>query len=377
MDLGLDETQQMLKSSAADFLRRECPHSVVREMEEDETGYPRGLWNQMVGLGWTGLAFPEEHGGAGGSLMDLAVLLEEMGRALLPGPFFSTVVLGGLTVLSAGTDSQRRDILPGICRGSLLMTLALTEAGASYRPEGVQLQAVRDGDGYLLEGTKLFVPDAHVSDVMVVAARTSREGDAEKSITALLVPADSPGIRITPHRTLGADKQSEVVFDGVRVPADSVLGTEGDGWPIIQRTLETAAAARCVEMLGGAEAVLEMTVEYAKQRVQFGRPIGSFQAIQYHCADMATQVDSCRHMAYRAMWCLAEGLPVSAEVSMAKAWVSRAYQDVCAIAHQSHGAIGFTQDHNLQLYSRRARAQEATFGNAVHHREQVAQALGL
>lgn len=376
MDLSLNETQQMLKASAAGFLRSECPYSLVREMEQDEAGYPPALWSRMVELGWTGLPFPEEHGGAGGGLMDLAVLLEEMGRALLPGPFFSTVVLGGLTVSGDGTDSQKRDILPGICHGTTLMTLALTEAGGSYHPQGIQLEARRDGDGYVLNGAKLFVPDAHVSSVMVVAARTS-EGDAKRGITAFLVPAGSRGIRMTPHRTLGSDKQSEVVFDGVRAPADSVLGTEGEGWPVLQRTLDRAAAARCMEMLGAANAVLEMTVEYAKQRVQFGRPIGSFQAIQYHCANMAIQVDSCRHMAYLAMWRLAEGLPASAEVSMAKAWVSRAYRQVCATAQQAHGAIGFTQDHNLQLYTRRARAQEVTFGNTGHHKELVARSLGL
>jgi alkylation response protein AidB-like acyl-CoA dehydrogenase len=376
MDLSLDETQQMLKASAADFLRRECPHSLVREMEQDGAGYSIALWTRMVQLGWTGLAFPEEHGGAGGGLMDMAVLLEEMGRALLPGPFFSTVVLGGLTVLSDGTDSQKRDILPGICQGTTLMTLALTEAGASYRPQGIQLEARREGDGYLLEGAKLFVPDAHVSSVIVVAARTSKD-DAEGGITTFLVPADSQGVRMTPHHTLGADKQSEVVFDGVRVPADSVLGTEGEGWPVVRRALDRAAAARCMEMLGAAEAVLEMTVEYAKQRVQFGRPIGSFQAVQYHCANMAIQVDSCRHMAYQAMWRLAEGLPASAEVSMAKAWVSESYRKVCALAHQSHGAIGFTKEHDLQLYTRRARAQELAYGDATYHRDLLGQVLDI
>ena len=376
MDLSLNETQQMLKASAADFLRSECPYSLVREMEQDDAGYPPALWSQMVRLGWTGLAFPEEYGGAGGELMDLAVLLEEMGRALLPGPFFSTVVLGGLTVLGDGTDSQKRDILPGVCQGTTLMTLALTETDASYRPEGVRLEARRDGDGYILNGTKLFVPDAHVSNVMVVAARTS-QADGGEGITTFLVPTGSQGIGMTPHRTLGADKQSEVVFDGVRAPAESVLGTEGEGWPVVRRALDRAAAARCMEMLGAANAVLEMTVEYAKQRVQFGRPIGSFQAVQYHCANMAIQVDSCRHMAYLAMWRLAEGLPASAEVSMTKAWVSRAYRQVCATAQQAHGAIGFTQDHNLQLYTRRARAQEVTFGSTRHHKDLVARALGL
>ena len=376
MDLSLNETQQMLKAGAADFLRRECPHFLVREMEGDEAGYPTGLWAQMTQLGWMGLAFPEEHGGAGGGFMDLAVLLEEMGRALLPGPFFSTVVLGGLTVLSDGTDSQKRAVLPGVCEGTTLMTLALTEAAAGYRPQGVQMEARREGGGYVLEGTKLFVPDAHVSNVMAVAARTSQD-EGEGGITVFLVPTDSQGLSTTPHHTLGADKQSEVVFDGVRAPADSVLGAEGEGWAVLRRTLDRAATARCMEMLGGAEAVLEMTVEYAKQRTQFGRPIGSLQAIQHHCANMAIQVDSCRHMAYLAAWRLAEGLPASTEVSMAKAWVNRAYREVCATAQQAHGAIGFTQDHNLQLYTRRARAQESAFGGTGHHKEMVARALGL
>ncbi len=377
MDLGFSETQQMLKNSAREFLARECPHTLVRAMEEDERGYLPQLWQQIVDLGWTGLAFPEEYGGTGGSFLDLAVLLEEMGRALVPGPFFSTVALGGLTVLDAGNDAQKRDLLTRICQGQVFMTLALTEPSATFQPWGIQTQARRDRGHYIINGTKLFVSDAHVSNVMVVAARTSQSEDSTDGVTTFLVPTDSQGVRATPLRTLGSDKQCEVVFNNVRVPASGVLGEVDRGWPIIEKALQRATAARCAEMLGGAQAVLDMTVEYSKQRVQFGRPIGTFQAVQHHCANMATEVECCRYIVYQAAWRLAEGLPAATEVSMAKAWASGSYRRVCALAHQSHGAIGFTREHNLQLYTRRARAQEVAFGGASFHRELVAQALGI
>ncbi len=377
MDLELNETQQMLRNSAREFLSRESPLSLVRAMEEDEKGYTTQLWQQMVELGWTGVALPESYGGDGGNFLDLAVLLEEMGRALTPGPFFSTVVLGALTLLDSGSNAQKQDLLPKVTRGQILMTLALTEVSASYEPWGVQMEAVREGDDFILSGTKLFVPDAHVSDVMIVATRTSRTGDPASGITTFLVPTSSPGMSTNLHHTLGADKQCEVVFEGVSVPAGGVLGEVDAGWPILMRTIERAAAAKCVEMLGGAEAVLAMTVEYAKQRVQFGRPIGSFQAIQHHCANMATDVECSRYVAYQAAWLMSEGLPAATEVSMAKAWVSNAYRRVSTLAHSCHGAVGFTREHNLQLYTRRAKAQEPAFGDANFHTDLVAQALGI
>ena len=377
MYLGLNETQQMLKSTTREFLARECPHTLVRAVEEDERGYSTQLWQQMVELGWTGLAFPEEHGGSGGSFLDLAVLLQEMGRALVSGPFFATVVLGGLTVLDAGSSEQKEEVLPGICLGQVLTTLALTEPSGTFEPWGIQVEARGNGDDYLINGTKLFVPDAHVSEMMLVAARTSPGEHPGSGVTAFLVPSASHGVHVSLHRTLGSDRQCEVIFDDVRVPAVKVLGEVGGGWPIIERALQRAATARCMEMLGGAEAVLEMTTEYAKQRVQFGRPIGSFQAIQHHCADMATEVECSRYVAYQAAWRLAEGLPAAREVSMAKAWVGVSYRRVCALAQQCHGAIAFTRDHDLQLYTRRARAQEVTFGGASFHKGLLAQALEI
>lgn len=377
MDLGLSETQQMLKNSAREFLSQECQPTLVREMEEDAKGHSPQLWQQMTGLGWTGLAFPEEYGGAGGDFLDLAILIEEMGRALVPGSFFSTVVLGGLTVLDVGNTDQRQDLLPNICQGQIIMTLALTEPSASFEPSGIQVGARRDGDDYIIDGTKLFVPDALVADGLIVVARTSQHENPASGITNFLVPTTSLGVNISPLDTVADDKQCEVVLDQVRVPESAILGEVDMGWPIVERAMQRAAAGKCMEMLGGAEAVLDLTVEYAKQRVQFGRPIGSFQAVQHQCAEMATQVECCRYVAYQAAWNIADGDSSGTPVAMAKAFISESYRKVCAIAHQSHGAIGFTKDHNLQLYTRRARAQEVAFGDASYHKERVTQALGI
>ena len=373
MDLGLNEIQQMLRSSARQFLSQECPLTLVREMEEDPRGYTDDLWRRIVALGWTGLVIPERYGGTGGTYLDLAVLLEEMGRCLAPGPFFSTVVLGGLTVLDAGTDAQKQDILPRICSGELTMTLALTEPTATYDPWGVETVADHQGDNYVISGTKLFVSDAQAAELLVVVTRTGTDTDPANGITLFLVPAASRGLSINPLNSIASDRQCEVVFDQVNVPAVATLGAVGEGWPVVKRALHRAITGKCVEMLGGADAVVEMTVEYVKQRTQFGRPIGSFQAVQHHCANMATDVEGSRNVVYQAAWRVSEGDPAEREVSMAKAWMSGAYQRVCATAHQCHGAIGFTKEHDLQLYTRRAKVLELTYGDANYHKELVLQ----
>ncbi len=375
MDLGLTEVQQMLKNSAREFLSQECPLTLVREMEGDQRGYTDALWRQVVNLGWPGLVFPEQYGGTGGDFMDLAVLLEETGRALLPGPLASTVVLGGLTVLDAGSDAQKQEILPGICSGRILMTLALTEPSATLEPAGVETTATADDGGYRLNGTKLFVPDAHAANLLLVVARTApasgpaSDDDAEQGITVFLVDAGSPGVNINQLNSIASDRLCEVTLEDVRVSAGSVVGAVDQGWPIVRRAVQRGITAQCVQMVGGADAVLDMTVEYVKQRTQFGRPVGSFQAVQHHCSNMATDVDGSRHVAYQAAWRLSQGLPADREVAMSKAWVSGAYQRVCATAHQCHGAIGFTKEHNLQLYTRRAKVQELSYGDAHFHKE--------
>ena len=374
MELGLNETQQMLKNSARQFLEAECPDDYVRAMEDDERGYAPEMWQKLAEQGWLGLISPEEYGGVGFGFVEMSVLLEEMGRALLPEPFFSTVVLAGMTVMDAGNEGQKRELLPRIAEGQIIATLALTEPGGSWNPDGVQVTATANGDEYVINGKKLFVPDAHVSDYLIVAART---GSGKADITLFVVPIPTPGLSQTLLKTIASDRQSEVVFDSVRLHSSSVLGEVNSGWRTLQNVIQWAAAGKCAEMVGGARRVLEMTVEYAKQRSQFGRPIGSFQAIQHHCANMATDVEAAHLITYQAAWRLSEGGDATREVALAKAWVSDAYRRVCLLAHQCHGAIGFTQEHSLQLYTRRAKAAELAFGDSDFHMETVAQAIGL
>ena len=377
MNLAFSEEQEMLKTSARDFLTDKLPKATVKEIEESEQGYSPQLWKEIAGLGWMGLAFPEKYGGADMSFLDLAVLLEETGRACLPGPFFSTVVLGGLPILDAGNEEQKQEYLPKIANGEIILTLAITEASAKYDASAIAVKATADGDEFTLNGTKLFVPDANVADYMLVVARTDEQAKPEDGVTIFIVDSKSPGISTTVLKTIANDKLCEVVFNQVKVPKKNILGQLNRGWSEVQKILERAAVAKCCEMAGGMQQVLEMTVDYAKERKQFGRPIGSFQIIQHYCADMLTDVEGTRLSAYQAAWMVSEGLPCTEQVAIAKAWAGQASERIVALAHQIHGAIGVTVDHDLHYYTRRAKAAEVTFGDANFYREIVAQEMGL
>jgi alkylation response protein AidB-like acyl-CoA dehydrogenase len=349
---------------------------VVKELEQSELGYSPELWKEMAGLGWMGLVLPEKYGGSGMSFLDLAVLLEEMGRACLPGPFFSTVVLGGLTIADAGSEEQKQKYLPKIASGEMLLTLALTEPSARYDAV-IETKATADKDGYVINGTKLFVPDAHVADYMLVVAKTNEKAKAEAGLTVFIVEGKSPGISCSVLKTIANDKLCEVVFDKVKVARENILGELNGGWGVVGKTIQRAAVAKCCEMVGCIQQALDMTVSYAKERKQYDRPIGSFQVIQHYCADMATDVDGTRLSTYQAAWMMSEGLPCTKEVAIAKAWAGEACQRVMALAHQIHGAIGVTIDHDLQYYTRRAKAAEVSFGDASFYREIVAKEMGL
>ncbi len=377
MDLALSEEQKMVKDMARDFLTDKFPKTVVKEIEESEPGYSPEIWKEMADLGWMGLVFPEEYGGAGMTFLDLAMLLEEMGAACLPGPYFSTVMLGGLPILDIGSEEQKREYLPKIAGGELIFTLALTEASASYDAAAIEVTATADEDGYILNGTKLFVPDAHIADYMLCVARTSDGAKPEDGITIFIVDAKSPGISCAVLKTIANDKLCEVVFDQVKVPKDNILGELGRGWDEVKRIIEQAAVGKCCEMVGCIQQALDMTIDYAKERKQYDRPIGSFQVIQHYCADMATDVDGTRLSTYQAAWLMSEGLPCTQEAAIAKAWAGEACQRVMSLAHQIHGAIGCTIDHDLQYYTRRAKAAEVTFGDASFYQEVVAQEMGL
>ncbi|MEX0799859.1 MAG: acyl-CoA dehydrogenase family protein [Dehalococcoidia bacterium] len=376
MDLGLDEQQELLKNFARDFLEKECPESLVREMEEDEKGYSPDLWKKMADQGWMGLIIPEEYGGTGMNLCELAVLLEEFGRALVPGPYISTVVLGATPIMEAGSDEQKQYMLPKIASGETIMTLALTEPSAKWDADGVQLEAKKSGSDYVLNGVKLFVPDAHVTDRMIVAARTSSGKNPEDGVTLFFVDSKADGISYEVLKTIAADKQCEVTFKDVKIPADWVLGEVDKGWPIVEKVKKVATVAACAYLVGLAQMDFDVTLNYAKERVQFGRPIGSFQAIQHKLADAVIDVDGSRFITYKAAWSLQEGEPdADLMVSMAKAWTSDASRRVVAHGQQIHGGIGFTKEYKIQLYFRRQKWMELMWGDADYHRELVAQKL--
>ena len=374
MDLGLTEDQEMLRSMAREFIEQETPRTFVRDMEEDDRGFTAEMWQKIAQVGWLGLIVPEEHGGTGQNLVDLGILMEEVGHGVMPGPFFNTALVT-VGILDAGTDAQKAEYLPRIAAGDLIATAAILEPYSRLDANGINLAAAASGDGYTLNGTKMFVENAHAADYLLVAARTG--GSGEDGITLLLVDAQSNGVSVDKLKTIATDNQCEVTFNNVSVPAANVLGEAGNGWSVLRLLLQKGAALRCTQMVGALQEVLDMTVEYVKNRVQFGRPIGSFQAIQHYCANMATDVDGSRFITYQAIWRLGEGLPSDLEVSSAKAWVSDSAQRVAATAHQCHGAIGFTQEHDLQLFTRRLKAWEVSFGDGDYHRERVAQAMNI
>lgn len=356
MDFALDEQQEMLQAVARDFLAVEWPEKVLRAMIADEKGYTPALWRRMADMNLLGLSLPEDCGGVG-SFLDLAAVLEEMGRACFLTPFFAAVVLGAGVIMEAGSKAQKRQYLPAIAAGESIITLALAEETGGFTPESLQVKASRQGKDFIINGRKLFVPDAHVADRIVGAANT---GD---SITLFIVDIKKSGVNILPMKTISVEKLCTVDFDNVAVRPEDVLGEAGKGWPAIEKIIERAAVARCAEMVGIARQVSKITFDYAKERAAFGHPIGAFQAIQHRCADMLVDAEGARLAAYQAAWRLSQGLPAAREVAIAKAWAGQACQRVCASAHQVHGAIGFTQDHILNLYTKKASAAASSFGD--------------
>ncbi len=373
MDFGFSEEQEMLRQSARQFLQSECAMTYVRKMMDDDTGYSEDQWKKMAGLGWTGLILPEQHGGAGLNMVDLIVVLEEMGRVVMPGPYFATVILGGLAVDLGGSDAQKPKYLPGIAAGTLKATLAQVEESGRWDAEGITMPAKKAGAGYTLSGTKLFVHDAHNADLLIVPART--RGKGTNGITMFLVDAKQPGVKIALLKTMDQTRKlCEVTFDKVKVGKDAILGEADKGWPLLDRLIDRAKVAMCAEMCGGAQRVLEMSVEYAKVREQFGKPIGSFQAIQHKCANMMVQTESAKSATYYAAWAVANNVPEAhLAACMAKAYCSDAYRFVSGEGIQIHGGIGFTWEHDMHLYFKRAKGSEVTFGDATWNRELVAQ----
>jgi len=376
MDFAFSEEQDMLRRSARDFLTKEVSSKVVRRLMESDDSYDPGLWKKIADLGWTALGIPEAYGGVG-TFLDLIVVLEEAGRALLPGPFFATMGLAVPALIESGTEAQKKEALGSIASGEARATLAMTEPSGRWDAGGITLSAKPVGGGWQLDGVKLFVPDAAHADYIVVAART--RGENEQGISLFLVKGRPKGMTVTPLKTLDMTRRwSEVRFDGVQLEANALMGAVDTAWPRLRRALEWGSAALCAEMVGGAQKVLETSTDYAKTRHQFGKPIGIYQAVSHKLADMLVLSESGRSATYYAAWTVEADAPDRALAgSMAKAYVSDAYRKIAGDGIQVHGGIGFTWEHDMHLYFKRAKASEVTLGDATYHRELVAQALDL
>ncbi len=376
MNFAFSEEQEELRQTIRRFLEDKSPSTEVRRLMETVDGYDEAVWKQMgQELGLQSLHIPEEYGGQGFTFVELGIVLEEMGRVLVCAPYFSTVVLAADAILNAGTDDQKQALLPGLASGETRAALAFTEPNGRWDASGITIEARPEGDSFVLDGIKSFVIDGHTAELIVVVARTPGS-TGEDGIGFFTVAGDAPGLTRTPLATMDQTrKQAKLEFSGVKA---SALGEVGSGWAALSKTLDQAAVGLANEMVGGAQKVLEMSVQYAKDRVQFGRPIGSFQAIKHKCADMLLEVESAKSAAYYAAWSAAEDndeLPVVA--SLAKAYCSDAYFHAAAENIQIHGGIGFTWEHDAHLYFKRAKSSEILFGDATYHRELLAQRIGI
>ncbi len=376
MDFGFSEEQEMLRQSARSLLEKECPSTLVRRLMEDERGCDPALWKKMAELGWTGLVIPEEYGGSGLSYVDLVLVMEEMGRVVLPSPFIWTTMVAE-ALMRAGSEAQKKALLPKIASGDLIATIAWLEPSASWDAPSITLSARPDGSNCTLDGTKLFVSDAHLADCILVATRTG--GSGEDGITLFALEAKRPGITITPLKTMDQTRKlSEVKFTGVKATPADLVGEIGKGWPILAAIIDRGKVMLAAEMIGGAQKVLDLTVEYAKVRAQFGRPIGSFQAVQHKAANMMIDVEGAKSAIYYASWAVSNNVPdAPVAAAVAKAAASDAFRRVSADGIQLHGGIGFTWDHDLHIYFKRAKSSEFTFGDATYNRELIAQGINL
>ncbi|MGP8059113.1 MAG: acyl-CoA dehydrogenase family protein [Acidimicrobiales bacterium] len=371
MNFAFSEEQDELRRAVRRFLQEKSPETEVRRLMETTDGYDPAVWRQMADqLGLQSLTIPEEFGGSGFSYVELIVVLEEMGSALLCAPYFSTVALAANAVLTSGDDGAKKYLLPGLASGETIGTLAITEDNGRWDLDAISLAAKPSGDEWVLNGHKMFVIDGHLADLILVAGRSA------SGVSLFGVKSDAEGLSKTPLPTMDQTrKQARLEF--ADTPA-WLIGTEGGAAEGLAKTLDLAAVALAAEQVGGAQHCLDSSVEYAKTRIQFGRPIGSFQAIKHKCADMLLEVESAKSAAYYAGWAAAEDseeLPVVA--SLAKSYCSEAYFHAAAENIQIHGGIGFTWEHDAHLYFKRAKSSELLLGDPAYHRELLAQRIGI
>ena len=372
MDIALNEDQIMLRDTALSFAQGAMTASCIREMESSEHAFDPAVWKEMAKMGWAGAGFPEKYGGAEVGWLELSLIVEALGQGAIPSPMFSTVIEAGFTLLDAGSDSQKDEWLPRIASGEAIMTAAFMEASGGLRPQDIHMRIAPHGNGFKIEGTKLFVRDAGMAEAIICLARS---GEGSNDLTLAIVRRDAAGVILRRMPAAGGEALWEVKIDGVEVNADAIVGEVGGAWPAASRLLLRGAAFKSAELVGIGQASLDLTLEYAKTRIQFGKPIGSFQAVQHHCAEMYRDLEVSRLLAWQASHSLGGGITGNREVAMAKAKCSQAIPALTRTAHQIHGAIAYYRDYPLELYYHRAIAAQAAYGDAAYHRRVLANLL--
>ncbi len=372
MDYSIGKEQEMLRKSAREFFENEWPQDKGRELKNEPKAYDTKMWKKMVKLGFQGLIIPEAYGGMDGDFIELILFMEELGRNIVPMPYYATVALCALPIMEYGSDEQKENYLPGIAEKGDIWTLAQTERLANNEATEIQLSASADGDGFLLNGTKIFVPYAHVSKRMLVAARTSDGDDPQKGITLFVVDTKSEGIGMEVIPTVAKDGRCEVIFENVKVSGSNILGQADQGWEILDFIQQQGALLKAAEMYGGARAAFDITLDYVRERKQFNKSLGAFQGVQFKMVDMLAQLDGLKYLVYNAAWQVKEGEPSRTLTSSAKARANTVYHDVGHFGIYLHGAIGWTEEMDIGLYHLRTRSMVYDCGGTDLHLENIA-----
>jgi len=375
MDFAFTKDQELIRSSVREFLKKECPKDRIRELKGDEKGYDPKVWKKMVKLGFQGLVIPEEYGGTEGEFHDLVIFMEEAGRNILPSPFFSTVCLCSLALLAYGNADQKKKYLPKIANKGAIWSLAIKEESDSYDASDIKLRAELQGDSSVLDGKKLFVPYANSADHLLVVARTSDDKSGKTGLTVFIVDGKSPGLETEIIPTVSHDTRCEVRFNGVTVPKENVLGEKGRGWEIVDDILKAGAVLKSAEISGSAQAVMDITIRYARERHQFDKPIGAFQSIQHRLVEHACEIDGLKNLVYTAADSVNTGNPSKLLCSMAKLKANQVHHRVCHEGIIIHGAIGWTDEMDIGQYHLQTKAFENDCGTTEDHLERIASEL--
>ncbi|MBI2979556.1 MAG: acyl-CoA/acyl-ACP dehydrogenase [Chloroflexi bacterium] len=380
MDLSLTETQEMLKNTTRDFLKQECPWTVVKEVDDSKTGFSAELWRKTSELGWVGMSLPEAYGGMGSSIQDLGVLYEEMGQALLPGPYFSSPLLCGSIILESGTEEQKKKLLPAIADGKQILALALTEPDYGWEPECIHLSATAKGSNFVLNGTKRFIHDAQIADQIICVARTKKSSNPADGITLFLVDKKSRGLSCRDLPGFVGEKLNEMTFNSVEVPAANIIGKKDNGWSALAKPMRITSVLMSSYMVGACQHLLDMTVEYAQTRVQFGQPIGAFQWVQGYIIGQANHLEKARWITAEALWKVDTNKPQAEQdeaVSLAKSVASESFHECGHLSHEVHAGVGVDKKFPLYLYSKKAKTLYSYLGDPIYHRKRVADLIGL